>query len=146
MTIAKPTSDTDTASITAGALVTTLDRQAAETMQLKERFFAATCRTSRAPAAMAMAEAFGKGERLYVFGNGGSSCDAVHVSVEFMHPIIEKRPALPAVVADHGYGGDDRGGQRPGLFTGLSSSSCACSGSAGDMALGISTSGKIART
>jgi phosphoheptose isomerase len=30
-------------------------------------------------------------------GNGGSSCDATHVAVEFMHPIIEKRPALPAV-------------------------------------------------
>jgi D-sedoheptulose 7-phosphate isomerase len=29
-------------------------------------------------------------------GNGGSACDAEHVSVEFMHPVIEKRPALPA--------------------------------------------------
>ena len=29
-------------------------------------------------------------------GNGGSACDALHVAVEFKHPIIEKRRALPA--------------------------------------------------
>jgi len=29
-------------------------------------------------------------------GNGGSACDAQHVAVEFLHPIIEKRKALPA--------------------------------------------------
>jgi D-sedoheptulose 7-phosphate isomerase len=46
---------------------------------------------------MAMARAFDQGGRLFVMGNGGSSCDAAHVAVEFMHPIIEKRPALPAV-------------------------------------------------
>ena len=32
----------------------------------------------------------------YVMGNGGSACDAQHVAVEFQHPIIEKRRALPA--------------------------------------------------
>jgi D-sedoheptulose 7-phosphate isomerase len=30
-------------------------------------------------------------------GNGGSSCDAQHVAVEFLHPIIEKRKPLPAI-------------------------------------------------
>lgn len=30
-------------------------------------------------------------------GNGGSACDAQHVAVEFIHPIIEKRRALPAL-------------------------------------------------
>src|SRR5262245_60509465 len=29
-------------------------------------------------------------------GNGGSACDAQHVAVEFLHPIVEKRRALPA--------------------------------------------------
>ena len=29
-------------------------------------------------------------------GNGGSSCDALHAAVEFVHPIIEKRRAFPA--------------------------------------------------
>jgi D-sedoheptulose 7-phosphate isomerase len=30
-------------------------------------------------------------------GNGGSSCDAAHVAVEFLHPITAGRPALTAV-------------------------------------------------
>jgi D-sedoheptulose 7-phosphate isomerase len=30
-------------------------------------------------------------------GNGGSACDAQHVAVEFQHPIVEKRRALPAL-------------------------------------------------
>ena len=30
-------------------------------------------------------------------GNGGSLCDALHIAVEFNHPIIEKRLAFPAI-------------------------------------------------
>lgn len=44
-----------------------------------------------------MASAFESGHRLFVMGNGGSSCDADHVSVEFMHPIFEKRRPLPCI-------------------------------------------------
>src|SRR5262249_6526490 len=44
----------------------------------------------------AMADRFRAGGRLWVMGNGGSACDAQHVAVEFMHPIIEKRRPLPA--------------------------------------------------
>jgi D-sedoheptulose 7-phosphate isomerase len=44
----------------------------------------------------ALADRFGRGGRLFVMGNGGSACDAQHVAVEFQHPIIEKRRALPA--------------------------------------------------
>jgi D-sedoheptulose 7-phosphate isomerase len=47
-------------------------------------------------AAAALAERFRQGGRLFVMGNGGSACDALHVSVEFQHPIVEKRRALPA--------------------------------------------------
>jgi D-sedoheptulose 7-phosphate isomerase len=45
----------------------------------------------------ALAERFAAGGRLYVAGNGGSACDAQHVAVEFQHPIVEKRRALPAL-------------------------------------------------
>ncbi len=34
--------------------------------------------------------------RLFSMGNGGSSSDASHISVEFLHPITAGRPALPA--------------------------------------------------
>jgi D-sedoheptulose 7-phosphate isomerase len=43
-----------------------------------------------------MAGRFLLGHKLFVMGNGGSACDALHVAVEFKHPIIEKRRALPA--------------------------------------------------
>lgn len=44
-----------------------------------------------------LAGRLGNGGRLFVMGNGGSACDAQHVAVEFQHPIIEKRRALPAI-------------------------------------------------
>jgi D-sedoheptulose 7-phosphate isomerase len=43
-----------------------------------------------------LAERVRAGGCVWVMGNGGSACDAQHVAVEFMHPIIEKRRALPA--------------------------------------------------
>jgi D-sedoheptulose 7-phosphate isomerase len=33
-------------------------------------------------------------------GNGGSSCDAAHIAVEFLHPVTTGRPALAAVNLD----------------------------------------------
>jgi D-sedoheptulose 7-phosphate isomerase len=35
--------------------------------------------------------------RLFTMGNGGSSCDAAHVAVEFLHPVTTGRPALTAI-------------------------------------------------
>lgn len=47
-------------------------------------------------AAAALAARFARGGRLFAMGNGGSACDAQHLAVEFQHPILEKRRALPA--------------------------------------------------
>ena len=47
--------------------------------------------------AHALASVLDAGGRLFVFGNGGSACDAAHMAVEFQHPIIEKRKALQAI-------------------------------------------------
>ncbi len=44
-----------------------------------------------------MAERFQKGGRLYAFGRGAYSTDAQHVSVEFVHPVIVGKRALPAL-------------------------------------------------
>ena len=44
-----------------------------------------------------VAARFARGGRLLLMGNGGSACDAQHIAVEFQHPIIEKRKALPAM-------------------------------------------------
>jgi len=50
-----------------------------------------------AGACHAMAVRFHRGGRLVVFGAGGSSPDAQHVAVEFVHPVIVGKRALPAI-------------------------------------------------
>jgi D-sedoheptulose 7-phosphate isomerase len=52
-----------------------------------------------ARAAREMAERFARGGRLYAFGNGPYATDAAHVSVEFIHPVIVGKRALPALDA-----------------------------------------------
>jgi D-sedoheptulose 7-phosphate isomerase len=50
-----------------------------------------------ASACHAMAVRFHKGGKLVTFGTGGSSTDAQHVAVEFVHPVIVGKRALPAI-------------------------------------------------
>jgi D-sedoheptulose 7-phosphate isomerase len=44
-----------------------------------------------------MAVRFHRGGKLIVFGNGGPATDAQHVVVEFVHPVIVGKRALPAI-------------------------------------------------
>ena len=88
-----------------------------------------------------MARRFGEGGRLWAMGNGGSACDAQHVAVEFQHPIIEKRRALPALALTTDTAtltaiGNDSD------FSLVFAGQIRLLGSAKDMALGISTSGQ----
>ncbi|GII51892.1 phosphoheptose isomerase [Planotetraspora thailandica] len=48
-------------------------------------------------AAADMAARFRAGGKLVVFGGGAAGTDAAHVAVEFMHPVIVGKAALPAV-------------------------------------------------
>ncbi|MGH3940648.1 MAG: D-sedoheptulose-7-phosphate isomerase [Pseudonocardiaceae bacterium] len=50
-----------------------------------------------AVACHAMAARFHSGGTLVVFGNGAASTDAQHVAVEFVHPVIVGKRALPAI-------------------------------------------------
>jgi D-sedoheptulose 7-phosphate isomerase len=50
-----------------------------------------------AQACHAMAVRFHRGGTLIVFGTGGASADAQHVAVEFVHPVIVGKRALPAI-------------------------------------------------
>ncbi len=117
-------------------------RKCRESMETKELFF--TRNAERIVACCtAMARAFDGGARLLVMGNGGSSCDAAHVAVEFMHPIIEKRPALPAVALTTDTAfltavGNDQD------FALAFVQQLRLLARKGDIALGISTSGKSA--
>jgi D-sedoheptulose 7-phosphate isomerase len=53
-----------------------------------------------ASACRAMARRFARSGRLVVLGSGGSRCDAAHVVVEFVHPVIVGKRALPAFSVD----------------------------------------------
>ena len=50
-----------------------------------------------AQACHAMAVRFHQGAKLVVFGTGAASTDAQHVAVEFVHPVIVGKRALPAI-------------------------------------------------
>ena len=50
-----------------------------------------------AAACHAMAVRFHQGGKLVVFGTGAASTDALHVAVEFVHPVIVGKRALPAI-------------------------------------------------
>jgi D-sedoheptulose 7-phosphate isomerase len=65
-------------------------------MAVPEAFFAAEVERI-AQACWAMAHRFHQGGRLLTFGNGGWATDAQHVSVEFVHPVIVGKRALPAL-------------------------------------------------
>ena len=45
----------------------------------------------------AMARAFARGGTLIAYGTGAGATDAAHVAVEFMHPVIVGKRALPAL-------------------------------------------------
>src|SRR5215210_1028788 len=53
-----------------------------------------------------MARAFHQGATLIPFGTGGAATDAAHVAVEFMHPVIVGKRALPALAGMPGRPGD----------------------------------------
>lgn len=117
-------------------------RKCRESAEMKEKFFQENAGALEEICGR-MAQALAAGHRLFVMGNGGSSCDALHVAVEFVHPIIEKRRAFPA----HALTCDTA------LLTAISNDAdfsqtfteqLRLFGRPGDIALGISTSGMSA--
>ncbi|MBV8898956.1 MAG: SIS domain-containing protein [Verrucomicrobia bacterium] len=71
-------------------------RKCGESVEMKEKFFTKYAEGLEAMS-RAMARRFQQGGRLFAMGNGGSLCDALHITVEFNHPIIEKRAAFPVI-------------------------------------------------
>ena len=124
------------------ALLHSVAEKARESRETNERFFG-----GQAPTLVAMAKAvagiYRQNGRLFSMGNGGSSCDASHVAVEFVHPITAGRPALAAtnLVADLAMisaVGNDLG------FEHVFVRQIIAQGRAGDGLIGISTSGNSA--
>ena len=91
----------------------------------------------------AIVTAFGNGNKLLIFGNGGSAADAQHIAAEFVNRFRIERPPLPAIALttdssaltsianDYDY-------------TEIFAKQVKALGKAGDVALAISTSGNAA--
>lgn len=115
-------------------------RKVDESARVTGAFFAQQADAIEA-CARAVAARLQAGGRLFTFGNGGSACDAQHLAVEFSHPIIEKRRALPAMslsadpVTLTAIGNDTD-------FARVFADPLRLHGRPGDVALGISTSGR----
>lgn len=124
------------------ALLRSTDDKAREARDTNARFFAENAPRLLA-AARAIAGVYQGGGRLFTMGNGGSSCDAAHIAVEFLHPVTAGRPALAAInlaadTATLSALGNDLG------FEHVFLRQIVAQGRAGDGLIGVSTSGNSA--
>lgn len=71
-------------------------RKSQDSIHVLQNFFAKYARQV-VRTAQAIASIYRNDGRLLTMGNGGSSCDAAHIAVEFSHPVTTGRPALPAM-------------------------------------------------
>ncbi len=87
-------------------MATACERSAQLTLQIEERLLARNQIVEEffsreaprlAEACRSMSERFLRGGRLLAFGRGAYATDAQHVSVEFVHPVIVGKRALPAL-------------------------------------------------
>ena len=87
-----------------------------------------------------LVDVFKRGNKVFLFGNGGSAADAQHIAAEFVGRFAFDRPALPALALSVNTScvtaiGNDYG------FDLVFSRQIEALALAGDMAIGISTSG-----
>jgi D-sedoheptulose 7-phosphate isomerase len=100
-----------------------------------------TCTEAIAAAAEQIAAAASAGRKVLLFGNGGSAADAVHIAAEFVGRYLVERRPLPALALNANISaltaiGNDYG------FEQLFSRQVGALGQTGDVAVGLSTSGR----
>jgi D-sedoheptulose 7-phosphate isomerase len=78
------------------ALASTIEEKLLARNQIIEQYFSRDA-LRLASACREMSERFLRGGRLLAFGRGSYATDAQHVSVEFVHPVIVGKRALPAL-------------------------------------------------
>lgn len=77
-------------------LVQSVLRKSRESAEVIERFFSDHAERI-VQCARAMERCLQQGGKLLTMGNGGSACDAEHAALEFMQPTLSERPGLPAL-------------------------------------------------
>lgn len=123
-------------------MIESILRKARESARTIEQFFTAEAPRIEA-CARSLAAAFDAGATLYALGNGGSAADAMHVAVEFVHPVIARRPPIRAIALPNDQAlttaiANDQD------FTLAWVHALRVHGKRGDIALGLSTSGQSA--
>ncbi|MEW6107652.1 MAG: D-sedoheptulose 7-phosphate isomerase [Nitrospirota bacterium] len=71
-------------------------REFKESISVKEKFLEGSLDTI-IEVAKAIAGTFNDGNKLILFGNGGSATDASHIAAEFVNRFQRERPGLPAI-------------------------------------------------
>lgn len=125
---------------TTGSFREQITQKCCESVEMKTKFFAQYAEHLEAMS-REVASRFDQGKKMFSMGNGGSLCDALHITVEFNHPIIEKRRAFPVIslmtdIATMTAIGNDID------FTRVYVNQLRLLGSPGDMVMAFSTSGK----
>jgi D-sedoheptulose 7-phosphate isomerase len=115
----------------------------AETAALLEEMRGGRCAEEIAAVAELTTEAFRAGNKLLLFGNGGSAADAAHVAAEFVgRYLVERRPLPALALADNLSAvtaiGNDYG------YEEVFARQLRALGAAGDVAIGLTTSGRSA--
>ena len=112
----------------------------ADSVDVKQKFFAASSSDVERAAAMISAS-LKSGGKLLVFGNGGSAADAQHIAGELVNRFLQARRALPAIALTTDGGvltciANDTG------FENVFARQIEALGNEGDVCLAISTSGQ----
>lgn len=119
---------------------TRLRALAADSAAVQERFFARDALLVLA-AGRRMSECLQAGNKVLVFGNGGSAADAQHLAAELVGRYLYDRPGLPALALTTDTSaltaiGNDMG------YESVFRRQVEAHGRKGDVAIGISTSGR----
>jgi D-sedoheptulose 7-phosphate isomerase len=116
-------------------------RQLRDSIETKQRMLASP--DACLSIARVLIDTYTRGGQLFLFGNGGSAADAQHIAAEFLGRFYIERPALPAQAlsvntsALTAIGNDYE-------FAEVFARQLSALGRAGDVAIGISTSGNAA--
>ena len=110
-------------------------------IQVKEALLAdAAFQEAVATVAMKIVDSLRAGGKLFLFGNGGSATDAEHLAAEFTGRYLKERRALPAMALNVNLSAITAIGNDYG-FDAIFARQMEALGKAGDVAIGITTSG-----
>jgi D-sedoheptulose 7-phosphate isomerase len=120
-------------------MIDAIRKAVAESLELKKQFFSANEETI-AQAAREIATALEQGNKVLLYGNGGSAADSQHIAAEWVGRFQRERRALPAIALTTDTSiltavGNDYG------FDQIFVRQMRALGQRGDIAIGLSTSG-----